>query len=187
MDVCLSQPKFRSYQNRLHTIQSCHQRPVGCRIYEINICKFMHTIFISKHKSLSRYLIKVKISTYIWIIETFPIFYLFISIRRRKNSKYLIKTIKSRDSNPNPESAVFFINCQKSQSTISVPDLDPNFFFNINVGILRYLFHVKDVCKISKNQHVSNWTYGLFDQSYRVAILSTLYITVSWIIIPSFK
>ena len=44
----------------------------------------------------------------------------------------------------------------------------------------RLLFHVKNV-KINK----FIWTYGLFDHNYRVAALSTLYLTVSGIIIPS--
>ncbi len=56
-------------------------------------------------------------------------------------------------------------------------------FLNINIWILRYLFHVK----YKKNQHVLNWTYGLFGKYYRVAILSTFYLTVSWIIITSLK
>ena len=33
----------------------------------------------------------------------------------------------------------------------------------------RRLFYVKNVCKNIKNQHVLNWTYGLFDQNYRAA------------------
>ncbi len=33
----------------------------------------------------------------------------------------------------------------------------------------------------------SKWTYGLFGHNYRVAALSTLYLTVLWIIIPSLK
>ena len=38
-----------------------------------------------------------------------------------------------------------------------------------------------------KNKHVLNWTYVYFVQSYRVATLSTFYLTLSGIIIPSFK
>ena len=52
---------------------------------------------------------------------------------------------------------------------------------------IRQLFHEKNVSKISKNKHVLNWTYGLFGQNYRVATLSSFYLTVSGIIIPSLK
>ena len=54
----------------------------------------------------------------------------------------------------------------------------------MNIG---QLFHVKNVCKNVKNQHVLNWTYGLLGKNYRVATLSTFYLTVSGIIIPSLK
>ena len=32
-----------------------------------------------------------------------------------------------------------------------------------------------------------NWTYGLFCENYRVTLLSTFFLTVSGIIIPSLK
>ena len=38
-----------------------------------------------------------------------------------------------------------------------------------------------------KIKHVLNWTYGFFGQNYIVAILSTFYLIVSGIIIPSLK
>ncbi len=40
----------------------------------------------------------------------------------------------------------FFINYQ--ESGISVQDSDSNFFVNINILILRYLFHVYNGCKM---------------------------------------
>ncbi len=46
----------------------------------------------------------------------------------------------------------------------------------------RRLFHVK-MSKIN----MFKWTCGLFGHNYRVAALSTLYLTVSGIIIPSLK
>ena len=62
--------------------------------------------------------------------------------------------------------------------------------FEIDRIILTYikkLFHVKNVCKISKSKQVLNWMYGLFRQNYRVATLSTFILTVSGIIILSLK
>ena len=53
--------------------------------------------------------------------------------------------------------------------------------------MIRQLFHVKNVCKNVKIQHVLNWTYGLLGQNFRVATLSTFYLTVLKIIIPSLK
>ena len=50
----------------------------------------------------------------------------------------------------------------------------------------RQLFHVKNVCKNVKINKFK-WTYGLFDHNYRVAALSTLYLTVLGIIIPNLK
>ena len=50
----------------------------------------------------------------------------------------------------------------------------------------KQLFHVKYVCKMSKINKFK-WMYGLFGHNYRVAALSTLYLTVSGIIIPSLK
>ncbi len=41
--------------------------------------------------------------------------------------------------------------------------------------------------KMSKNQHVLNWTYRLFGEYYRVATLSTFSLTVLGIILPSLK
>ena len=52
---------------------------------------------------------------------------------------------------------------------------------------IKQLFNVKNVCKNVKNQHVINWTYGLFGKNYRVATLFTFSLTVSGIIIPSLK
>ena len=46
----------------------------------------------------------------------------------------------------------------------------------------RQPFHVK-MSKINKFK----WTYGLFGHNYRVAALSTLYLNVLGIIIPSLK
>ncbi len=46
----------------------------------------------------------------------------------------------------------------------------------------RLLFHVK-MSKINKFK----WMYGLFGHNYRVASLSTLYLTVLGITIPSLK
>ncbi len=45
----------------------------------------------------------------------------------------------------------------------------------------------KKECKISKTKYILNWTYGLFGHNYRVFTLSTLYLTVSGIIIPILK
>ncbi len=38
---------------------------------------------------------------------------------------------------------------------------------------IKKLFNVKTLCKNVKNQHVSNWTYGLFGNNCRVDMLST--------------
>ena len=52
----------------------------------------------------------------------------------------------------------------------------------------RQLFHVKNVYKNEKKKiNKFKWTYGLFGHNYRVAALSTLYLTVLGIIIPSLK
>ncbi len=48
---------------------------------------------------------------------------------------------------------------------------------------IRQLFHVKYVCKIKNYKKVLNWTHGLFGQNYRVATLSTFYLSISGIII----
>ena len=58
--------------------------------------------------------------------------------------------------------------------------------FEIDMTILtciKQLFNVKNV----KNLHVLNWTYRLFGENHRVATLSTLYLTVTEIIVPSLK
>ncbi len=39
------------------------------------------------------------------------------------------------------------------------------------------LFHVKNVCKNVKINKIK-WTYGLFGHKYRIATLSTLYLTI---------
>ena len=50
----------------------------------------------------------------------------------------------------------------------------------------RQLFHVKMVCKNVKINKFK-WTYGLFDNNFRVAALSTLYLTALGFIILSLK
>ena len=47
---------------------------------------------------------------------------------------------------------------------------------------LRQLFYAKNVCKILKNRHVLNWTYGLFAHNYWAASISTFFVTLLYCI-----
>ena len=51
-----------------------------------------------------------------------------------------------------PKSAIFFINYQETQSAISLPDSDSNFFSQHKYKIFEFniFFHLKNVSKISK-------------------------------------
>ena len=52
--------------------------------------------------------------------------------------------------------------------------------------MIRQLVHVKKVSKCKKSICL-NWTYSLLGQNYRVVTLSTFYLTISKISIPSWK
>ncbi len=55
------------------------------------------------------------------------------------------------------------------------------------IMIKRQLFHEKKYVKYQQ-MNMLKWSYGLFGQNYRSAIdLSTLYLTVIGIIMPSLK
>ena len=60
-----------------------------------------------------------------------------------------------------------------------------------NIDKFRVAANITEYHIISKliflDKHVLNWTYGIFGQNERIATLSTFYLTVSGIIIPSLK